>query len=130
MPGSINSHYFHILGDGHQPKSAGVYIPIIRIPIKGGMTIPNIGTFDHGTYKPIHRNCAYFYPCSRRPGEYLLRFGVLGMFFGSKYRTSGGVWMSRACVPLFLLSKSSTSICGSLTGKCSWNDAVALGGLE
>ncbi len=27
----------------------GVYIPIIRIPIKGGMTIPNIGTFDHGT---------------------------------------------------------------------------------
>ena len=22
----------------------------IRIPIKGGMTIPNIATFDHGTY--------------------------------------------------------------------------------
>ena len=31
----------------------GVYIPIVRIPIKGGMTIPNIATFDHGTYK-IH----------------------------------------------------------------------------
>ena len=30
----------------------GVYIPIIRIPIKGGMTIPNIATFDHGTYVP------------------------------------------------------------------------------
>ncbi len=28
----------------------GVYIPIIRIPIKGGMTIPNIATFDRGTY--------------------------------------------------------------------------------
>ncbi len=28
----------------------GVYIPIIRIPIKGGMTIPNIATFDNGTY--------------------------------------------------------------------------------
>ncbi len=28
----------------------GVYIPIIRIPIKGWMTIPNIATFDHGTY--------------------------------------------------------------------------------
>ena len=28
----------------------GVYIPIIRIPIKGGMTIPNIATFDHGTH--------------------------------------------------------------------------------
>ena len=31
----------------------GVYIPIIRIPIKGGMTIPNIATFDHATYKPL-----------------------------------------------------------------------------
>ena len=30
----------------------GVYIPIIRIPIKGGMTIPNIATFDHGTFDP------------------------------------------------------------------------------
>ena len=29
----------------------GLYIPIIRIPIKGGMTIPNITTFDHGTYR-------------------------------------------------------------------------------
>ena len=29
----------------------GVYIPIIRIPIKGGRSpIPNIATFDHGTY--------------------------------------------------------------------------------
>ena len=27
----------------------GIYIPIIRIPIKGGMTIPTIATFDHGT---------------------------------------------------------------------------------
>ena len=28
----------------------GVYIPIIRIPIKGGRSpIPNIATFDHGT---------------------------------------------------------------------------------
>ena len=31
----------------------GVYIPIIRIPIKGGMTIPNIATFDHGTLGDI-----------------------------------------------------------------------------
>ena len=35
----------------------GVYIPIIRIPIRGGMTIPNIVTFDHGTY-----NWAGFHP--------------------------------------------------------------------
>ena len=46
----LNSHYFHIIGDGHQPNFVGVYIPIIRIPIKGGMTIPNIATFDHGTF--------------------------------------------------------------------------------
>ena len=44
-------NYVHIIGDGHQPNSVGVYIPIIRIPIKGGRSpIPNIGTFDHGTY--------------------------------------------------------------------------------
>ena len=27
----------------------GAYMPIIRIPIKGGMTIPNIGSLDSGT---------------------------------------------------------------------------------
>ena len=31
----------------------GVYTPIIRIPIKSGMTIPNIATFDHGTHVSI-----------------------------------------------------------------------------
>ncbi len=46
----LNSHYFHIIGDGKINPLVGVYIPIIRIPIKGGMTIPNIATFDHGTY--------------------------------------------------------------------------------
>ena len=34
----------------------GVYIPIIRIPIKGWMTIPNIATFDHGTYGYLNLN--------------------------------------------------------------------------
>ena len=48
--GSINSHYFHIIGDGKINPIVGVYIPIIRIPIKGGMTIPNIATFNHGTH--------------------------------------------------------------------------------
>ena len=38
----------------------GVYIPIIRIPIKGGMTIPNIATFDHGTCFLIG-NCGRFW---------------------------------------------------------------------
>ena len=31
----------------------GVYIPIIRIPLKGGMTIPNIATCDHGTFTEL-----------------------------------------------------------------------------
>ena len=45
------SHYFHIIGDKLINPTIGFYIPIIiRIPIKGGMTIPNIATFDHGTY--------------------------------------------------------------------------------
>ena len=37
----------------------GVYIPIIRIPIKGGMTIPNIATFDHGTNDKKNNNHKY-----------------------------------------------------------------------
>ena len=52
----LNSHYFHIIGDGHQPTSR-VYISIKRIPIKGGMTIPNIATFDHGTYAMYLKYC-------------------------------------------------------------------------
>ena len=38
------------MGDGKLNPIVGVYIPIIRIPIEGEMTIPNIATFDHGTY--------------------------------------------------------------------------------
>ena len=30
----------------------GVYIPIIRIPIKGWMTIPNTRSLDPGSYQP------------------------------------------------------------------------------
>ena len=46
----------YIIGDGHQPNSRGLYYtPIIRIPIKGVMTIPNIATFDPGTYDWIFK---------------------------------------------------------------------------
>ena len=31
----------------------GVYIPTVRIPIKRGMTIPNMATFDHGTHEGL-----------------------------------------------------------------------------
>ena len=42
---------------------AGSKLPIIRIPIKGGMTIPNIATFDHGTYvAAANRTCFLFPP--------------------------------------------------------------------
>ena len=56
VPGSINSHYFHLIGDKLINPIVGLYIPIIRIPIKGGMTIPNIATFDHGTYEFNNRS--------------------------------------------------------------------------
>ena len=46
----LNSHDFHILGDGHQPNKKG-FIPITRIPvIKVRMSIPNLrswSTFAH-----------------------------------------------------------------------------------
>ena len=35
----LNSHYFHIIGDKLINPIVGVYIPIIRIPIKGGMSL-------------------------------------------------------------------------------------------
>ena len=37
--GSINSHYFDKIGDGKLNPIVGVYIPIVRIPIKGGMSL-------------------------------------------------------------------------------------------
>ena len=46
----LNYHYFHIIGDGHQPNSRGLYTHYKDSLLKGGMTIPNIATFDHGTY--------------------------------------------------------------------------------
>ena len=46
---------FPYIRDGHQPNSRGENIPIIRIPTKGGTTIPKIATFDHGT-------CVFLFP--------------------------------------------------------------------
>ena len=46
---------YTVIGDGHQPNSRGLYT-YIRIPIKGGMTIPNIATFDHGTHQSVKKN--------------------------------------------------------------------------
>ena len=49
--GSINSHYFHIIGDKLINPIVGVYIPIIRIPIKRWdfYNPQKNATFDHGT---------------------------------------------------------------------------------
>ena len=42
---------YTVIGDKLINLIVGVYIiHNIRIPIKGGMAIPNIATFDHGTY--------------------------------------------------------------------------------
>ena len=51
----LNSHHFHIIGDGHQPNSRGLYTHYKDSVIKGGMTIPNIATFDHGTYSHFQK---------------------------------------------------------------------------
>ena len=45
----LNSHCFPMVGMVIN-LIVGVYIPSIRIPIQGGMTIPNIRSFDCGTY--------------------------------------------------------------------------------
>ena len=56
----------------------GVYIPIIRIPIKGGMTIPNIATFDHGTYIfSFHPSFLVFFFPPRFKSEIHQLFGVV-----------------------------------------------------
>ncbi len=50
--GSINSHYFQIIGDKliNPINSRGLWGPSIRIPYKRwDEFIPNIATFDHGT---------------------------------------------------------------------------------
>ena len=57
----LNSHYFHIIGDGHQPNSRGLYTHYKGFLLKVGWpSLINIATFDHGTYrwgsvKQIHR---------------------------------------------------------------------------
>ena len=45
----LNSHYFHIIGDKLINPIVGVYKPIISIPSKGGLTIPNTMSLDTGT---------------------------------------------------------------------------------
>ena len=54
VPGSINTHYFHIIGDKLINPIVGVYIlPIRRIPsLKvGGLPSPRTKEWiDHGTY--------------------------------------------------------------------------------
>ena len=54
---------------------AGSKLPIIRIPIKGGMTIPNIATFDHGTYVAAANRTWFLFP----PTAAIFFFGCLLM---------------------------------------------------
>ena len=61
----------------------GVYIPIIRIPIpiKGGMNIPNIATFHHGTHD-LSKGVETKMCLDSKPGEiastrYLVWSGIL-----------------------------------------------------
>ena len=45
----LSSHYFHIIGDGHQPNSRGLYTHYKDSP-EGWMTIPNTRSLDPGSY--------------------------------------------------------------------------------
>ena len=49
----------------------GVYIPIIRIPIKGGMTIPNTRSLDPSTYG--FPGVCVFFKASRIPSPKKVR---------------------------------------------------------
>ena len=50
MPGSINSHYFHTIGDGHQPNSRGLYTHYKDSYQRWDDHPQKNATFDHGTY--------------------------------------------------------------------------------
>ena len=61
----------------------GVYIPIKRIPFKGGMTIPNIGSLDPGTYEKNGFRCTIsFGGIEFQPESAICRFLI---WKGSEY---------------------------------------------
>ena len=112
----LNSQDFAIIGDGHQPNSVGVYIPIIRIPvIKGGMSkLPNIrsgSTLAHMLNSCFLRLLRSQTLKVNRP----IRCKYLGIQFffgtiiphGSHWRLSRRfVFVSRSLGNVFLLSTS------------------------
>ena len=76
----LNSHYFHIIGDGHQPNSRGLYTHYKDSVIEGGMSLsPKNATFDHGTdgggfpgftsLLVIYRKIVCFHPGSESLGK-------------------------------------------------------------
>ena len=77
----LNSHCFPIIGDKLINPIVGVYIPIIRIPIKGGMTIPNTRTFDHGTYNdPCEIRALVMWGLFHKPSKTLQESGTRWWF--------------------------------------------------
>ena len=63
VPGSINSHYFHIIADGHQPKSVGVYTHIKSgfLSKVGGLPSPKKrDNLDHGTCDVVKLQRVFF----------------------------------------------------------------------
>ena len=78
-----------MIGDGHQPRSRVLctHCKDSGFPIKGGMTIPNIGSLDldRGTYKKtfsfseFFQTCFFFQQCEKIDAVWLLA-GVLQDF--------------------------------------------------
>ena len=85
----LNSHYFHIIGDGHQPNNRGLYTHYKDSVIKGGrsLSIPNKTRLylDHGTYKKLTQN------------DFKVRFRIWGVFIKEVTGTGIGICSMLAC---------------------------------
>ena len=118
----------------------GVYIPIIRIPIKGGMTIPNTTSLDNGTNDSFFFAKSLFFVyhfgfsfrTSKIPdltatqGSHLM-FGWQKLFFqlakGPKYRRVGLLLDGPGHAGCRLLSNPHRQPMGVITSS-SWSPAL------
>ena len=110
----LNSHYFHIIGDKVINPIIGFYIPIIRIPIKGGIfTIPNIATtltmaqlviagfLNHQSYYPhllpeTRNNHSFLLGCPRKLGSMVRINGLFHLLINGYYPHNRIPWFMSA----------------------------------
>ncbi len=89
--GSKNYHYFHIIGEGHNPNSRGLHthIQFWEFPTEGGMTISNLRSLEDWHIWEL------WFHCFRPSNKYIiLRLYVnVGTFFGVSW------WNVLFCFP-------------------------------